>query len=30
MAKMFKFIGNIEKRTPYGFFRKFAGQKKVF
>ena len=29
MAKMFKFIGNIEKRTPYGFFRKYAGQKKV-
>jgi len=30
MAKLFKFMNNIEKRTPYGFFRKFTGQKKIF
>lgn len=30
MAKLFKFMNNIEKRTPYGFFRKFVGEKKIF
>ncbi len=30
MAKLFKFMNNIEKRTPYGFFRKYAGDKRVF
>lgn len=30
MAKLFKFMGNVENRTPYGFFRKFSGQRKNF
>lgn len=29
-AKLFKFMNNIEKRTPYGFFKKYAGTKKIF
>ena len=28
MAKLFKFMNNIEKRTPYEFFRKYSGNKK--
>ena len=28
LAKIFQFMGKIEKKTPYGFFRKFAGEKK--
>ncbi|HLC62296.1 MAG TPA: four helix bundle protein [Candidatus Nanoarchaeia archaeon] len=28
MAKLFKFMNNIEKRTPYGFFRKYDQEKK--
>ena len=30
MAKMFKFMSNIEKKTPYGFFRKYSGDKTHF
>ena len=30
MAKLFKFMNNIEKRTPYGFFKKYAQNKKIF
>lgn len=30
MAKLFKFMSNIEKKTPYGFFRKYSGHKEVF
>ena len=28
-AKLFKFMSNIEKRTPYGFFRKYAGDNRI-
>ena len=30
MAKLFKFMSNIEKKTPYGFFRKYSGEKTHF
>src|SRR3989344_6686502 len=30
MAKLFKFMENVENRTPYEFFRKFSGQRKGF
>ncbi|MBW2976349.1 four helix bundle protein [Candidatus Woesearchaeota archaeon] len=30
MAKLFKFMNNIEKRTPYGFFKKYSQNKKLF
>ena len=29
MAKLFKFMSNIEKRTPYGFFRKYSGDNRI-
>lgn len=28
-AKLFKFMSNLEKRTPYRFFRKFVGKKDI-